>query len=148
MKIIEGYEAVKSALLRRTAEESPDRLERELVVRQIVDDVHARGDAALYEYTQKFDGVKLASLEVDRKQVDGAYRKVDKELISALELAAERITAFHAAQKDILLRESTDGNLGWLLMADMQHHIDACNAAGIPLPEVAVTTRTARSRST
>lgn len=100
---------------RQARQESPDSAERERVVRQIVNDVRERGDAALIEYTQKFDGVKLTSLEIDKKQVDGAYRKMDKELLSALELAAERITAFHAAQKDILLRESTDKNLGWLI---------------------------------
>ena len=115
MKIIEGYKEAKSALSRQARQDSPDSAERERVVRQIVDDVRVRGDAALIEYTQKFDGVKLTSLEVEKKQVDGAYREVDRELITALELAAERITAFHTAQKDILLRESTDGNLGWLI---------------------------------
>ena len=101
--------------MRCTAEESPESAERERVVRQIVDDVRQRGDAALYDYTEKFDGVKLTSLEVDKKQVERAYKEVDKELISALELAAERITAFHTAQKDILVRESADKNLGWLM---------------------------------
>ncbi len=115
MKIIEGYKAAKSALSRQARQEAPDSAERERVVRQIVDDVRVRGDAALYDYTGKFDGVRLTSLEVDKKQVDKAYGKVDKELITALELAAERITAFHAGQKEILLRESTDNNLGWLI---------------------------------
>ena len=115
MRIIEGYTEAKSALSRQTRQESPDSAERERVVRQIVDDVRARGDAALIEYTQKFDGVKLTTLEVDRKQIERAYKEVDTELLSALELAAERITAFHTAQKDTLVRESTGGNLGWLI---------------------------------
>ena len=41
--------------------------------------------------------------------------KIDKELLSALKLAAERITAYHTAQKKTLLRDSKNKNLGWLM---------------------------------
>ncbi|HUT68443.1 MAG TPA: histidinol dehydrogenase, partial [Dehalococcoidales bacterium] len=115
MKIIEGFESAKSILSRQTPKESPGSDDRERVVRQIVNDVRDRGDAALFEYTEKFDGVKLASLEVDKKQIDLAYRELDAGLLSALELAAERITSFHTEQKNSLLRESTGSNLGWLI---------------------------------
>ncbi|MCK4863594.1 MAG: histidinol dehydrogenase, partial [Dehalococcoidales bacterium] len=57
MKIIEGYKSAKSLLSRQTPQESPDGDDRERVVRQIVNDVRDRGDAALFEYTEKFDGV-------------------------------------------------------------------------------------------
>lgn len=115
MKIIEGFESARSILSRQVPKESPGGDDRERVVRQIVSDVRDRGDAALFEYTGKFDGVKLTSLEVDRKQIDRAYREVDAGLISALELAAERITAFHKEQKNMLMQENTGANLGWLV---------------------------------
>jgi len=115
MKIIEGYNSAKSALSRQTFKESPDSDERERVVRQIVNDVRDRGDAALIEYTEKFDGVKLTSLEVDKEQIERAYRELDVELLSALKLAVERIKNFHTEQKNSLLRESAGANLGWLI---------------------------------
>ncbi len=114
MKIIEGYKSAKSILSRRISQK-PGSDERERTVRQIVDDVRDRGDVAVIEYTEKFDGVKLASLEIDKKRIDGACRDVDKELISALELAAERITAYHEEQRSSLLKESTGKKLGWLI---------------------------------
>jgi histidinol dehydrogenase len=114
MKIVEGYKAAKSLLSRAIPKEA-DISERERTVRQIVEDVRERGDAAVIEYTEKFDGVKLESLEIDKKLIDRAYREVDRELISALELAAERIAAYHEEQKSGLLRENTGGNLGWVI---------------------------------
>ena len=67
MKIIEGFDKVKDQYCpgRRRAGITGDD-EREKTVRQIIDDVRDRGDAALFEYTEKFDGVKLTSLEVDQ----------------------------------------------------------------------------------
>ncbi len=72
----------------------------EQAVRQIIDEVRTRKDAALFDYTSKIDGVKLTSLEITKKQVSGAYQEVDTELVSAIKLAAERIRSFHTAQKD------------------------------------------------
>jgi histidinol dehydrogenase len=76
--------------------------EREPAVRQIIEDVRRRGDAALLEYTAKFDRAKLTSLEVSRAQIKKAYREVDARLLSALKLAAERIRAFHTTQKEAI----------------------------------------------
>jgi histidinol dehydrogenase len=115
MKIIEGYNSAKTALSRQTLKDSPDSDEREQTVRQIVNDVRDRGDAALFEYTEKFDGVKLTSLEVDKERIERAYKEADAGLISAMKLAVERITAFHTEQKAGLLRESAWANLGWLI---------------------------------
>jgi histidinol dehydrogenase len=65
------------------------------VVSRIVGDVRGKGDKALLEYTEKLDGVRLDSLEVDEQEVAAAYDITDKELISALEYAAKRIQDFH-----------------------------------------------------
>jgi len=116
LKIIEGFESAKSVLSRRgPAQEALEIDDREQTVRQIIDEVCCRGDAALYEYTAKFDSVELTSLEVSTKQITDAYHKVDSELLSALKLASERIRSFHTVQKDSLLRESASEGLGWLI---------------------------------
>ncbi len=115
MKIVEGFNQAKAALSRQAPRGAPVTDDREQLVRQIVSDVRDRGDAALFEYTQKFDGVKLTSLEVKKEQIDRAYKEIDKELLAALKLAAERITSFHTEQKKMLLHDSKNKKLGWLV---------------------------------
>jgi len=70
-------------------------LSTEDIVRQIIAGVQAKGDKALFDYTRKLDKVKLASLEVTPDEISEAFEKVDKKLISALNLAARRCTRFH-----------------------------------------------------
>jgi histidinol dehydrogenase len=115
MKIIEGSEAAKAALMGQREAAAPGNDEREQAVREIINQVRLRGDAALLDYTEKFDGVRPARLEVDRGQVEKAYRDIDKDLRAALELAAGRIAAFHEKQKQSLLRDSAGESLGWLV---------------------------------
>ena len=93
MKVIEGFEAARLALSRRgMAAETSSIDEREPAIRQNVVDVRRRGDTALFDYTEKFDGVKLASLEVTKQQIADAYHRVDSGLLAALKLAAQRIS--------------------------------------------------------
>jgi histidinol dehydrogenase len=113
MKIIEGFSKAKPLFLRRAGGIGDEALEKS--VRRIVDDVRKRGDAALYDLTQKFDGVKLTSLEVSKAQASRVYREVDKGLIAALDLAAKRITAYHQRQKKKMLKEDAKDKLGWLI---------------------------------
>jgi len=80
-----------------------------------VEDVRARGDAALFEYTRRFDGVRLSRLEVPKREINAAFRKIDAGLLSSLKMAAERIAAFHAKQKKTLVRDSGRSNLGWVM---------------------------------
>ena len=101
MKIIKGIQLAEEVLSRRASTEYYDnRLEPE--VKQIIDEVRSGGDAALFGFTLQFDRVKLSSLEVSKEQIKDAYKKVDKELVSALKLAADRIASFHQRQKDVL----------------------------------------------
>jgi histidinol dehydrogenase len=116
MRIIEDFEKAKSLLSRQTpVQEGTEYNEREQSVREIINDVRRRGDAALFDYVEKFDGVKLTSLETSQQQISDALSKVDSELLSALKLAAERITAFHKKQKEKLLHDDTGESLGWLI---------------------------------
>lgn len=65
----------------------------EEAVRAIVEDVRLRGDAALVEYAERFDGARLSEedLRVDEETIRRAPRLVRPELISALEVMAERL---------------------------------------------------------
>ncbi|MFO7773959.1 MAG: histidinol dehydrogenase [Dehalococcoidia bacterium] len=67
------------------------------VVNRIIGEVRDKGDKALFDYTEKLDGVRLDSLEVYRQEIAAAYDIVDKKVISALEFAARRIRDFHLA---------------------------------------------------
>jgi histidinol dehydrogenase len=113
LKIIEGFDKAKKLLDRR----APKDLEykQEAAVRQIINDVRQHGDKALFELTEKFDGAKLKMLEVKPAQVKAAYKKVDVKLVNALNLAAERIGAFHQAQKERALPTYTHGKTGWIV---------------------------------
>ncbi|MBQ9911288.1 MAG: histidinol dehydrogenase [Lachnospiraceae bacterium] len=67
-------------------------------VSDIISYVRKRGDEALFELTERFDGVKLESLAVTEEEIDEAFRLSDPEFIRVLEKAAENIRAFHEKQ--------------------------------------------------
>src|SRR5210317_1812113 len=71
-------------------------------VQEILNDVRKRGDAALFEYTERFDRLKLdaANLEVSADEIAQALAAVDSKTLATLQLAADRIAAFHAKQKE------------------------------------------------
>lgn len=71
--------------------------ERMTHVRTIIDDVERRGDAAVVEYTQRFDGVTLTPdrLRVDRQEVHRAYDAVDDGLRAALASSIERARRYN-----------------------------------------------------
>jgi len=129
LKIIEGFQSAKSVLTRQATTEfypisAPLKLrlkelfgtdDPEQAVRQIISEVRNRGDAALFDYTLRIDGIKLGSLEVSKEQIASAYQKVDSEFVSALKLAAGRIRSFHTAQKDSIWGGVTRPGSGQLL---------------------------------
>ncbi len=69
------------------------------IVTDIIANVRARGDAALYEYCEKFDGARLTSLRVTKEEIDEALALVDADFIRILERARDNITRFHKMQK-------------------------------------------------
>ncbi|RJS70743.1 histidinol dehydrogenase [Methanophagales archaeon] len=69
------------------------------VVKEIMVEVKNRGDAALREYTEKFDSVRLKEIEVSKKEIDDAKRSVDGNTLKCLEKASVAITNFHYRQK-------------------------------------------------
>jgi len=115
MRIIEGFEKAKPLFSRQGGLGAKVDEEREKLVRQTIEDVRRRGDKALIDYTEKFDGIKLTSLEIDKVTIARAYREIDKELIAALETAAERIAAYHLEQREKIVKDNKNTRLGWMM---------------------------------
>ena len=68
------------------------------VVAEIIANVRANGDKALYEYSKKFDKADLSSLLVSREEIDEAVRLVEPEFLEILKKAAKNIYNFHSKQ--------------------------------------------------
>lgn len=80
-------------------------------VQGVVNDVRARGDEALREYTLKFDGVDIQSFEVTQSDLDRAYSEVSDDIIKAFERAAVNIRDFHERQKQQSWLTTKDGGV-------------------------------------
>jgi histidinol dehydrogenase len=63
----------------------------------IIKDVRERGDEALAEYSEKFDGIKASAFRVSPQLIEQTVRRVPREKIEALQKAADNIAAFHGA---------------------------------------------------
>ena len=89
----------------------------ELATRAIVDDVAARGDAALLEATSKFDRLDLTAeaLRVTPADIDAAVKECDAATVEALKFARDRIEVFHRRQlpKDDRFTDALGVELGW-----------------------------------
>ncbi|MFJ4875838.1 histidinol dehydrogenase [Streptomyces sp. NPDC088745] len=68
-------------------------------VRPICEDVHHRGDAALVEYAQRFDGVTLTEVRVPARAIADALEQLDPEVRAALEESIRRARLVHRAQR-------------------------------------------------
>jgi histidinol dehydrogenase len=77
-------------------------------VREIVDDVRRRGDAALREWTLRIDGVDVAELHASPDSMTAAWEATAPELREALTTAAGRIRDFHALQRDTAVRGTAE----------------------------------------
>lgn len=94
-----GFEAHFGELLNRTQATSEP---VEQTVRAIIDDVRARGDTALIEYTARFDGHSpsvATALEVPRERIERAAESITAGIRGALASAAKRIRAYHERQR-------------------------------------------------
>jgi len=113
MKIVKGFDAAVAAL-ERPPLASAEAAHR-IAVEKIIADVRRRGDTALKELAKKFDGVSLRSLTVTDNEIAAAYRIVNRELIDALNTAAERIRAFHLTQLRHSVREFMEEGVGQIV---------------------------------
>jgi histidinol dehydrogenase len=105
-----GFEAAFVALLEQ-ARETTARVDG--VVAEIIAAVRARGDAALCEYTSRFDRFALTPgrIAVTAAEIDAAVAAVPAALMAALEVAAGRIEAFHKLQMPADIRTTDAAGL-------------------------------------
>jgi histidinol dehydrogenase len=108
------FDARFAALLEMKREDAP---EVDDAVAAIIADVRARGDAAVIELTERFDRLALTpdTLAFSPEEVEAAIATVPGEERAALELAAERIRAYHARQlpEDARWTDPDGATLGW-----------------------------------
>ncbi len=101
-------------LLSMKRESAPD---VDATVRAIIEDVIARGDAALTDYSARFDHIDLTQtgIAVSAKEVAAAENNCSREQLAALDVALERITAFHERQRpqDLRFTDPEGVELGW-----------------------------------
>jgi histidinol dehydrogenase len=92
-----GFEAGFRQLLGAKREAAPD---IDAAVAAIIEDVARRGDAALIDYTQRFDGAGLGvgDLRLTRREIADCAAAAPAETLAALRMAAERIERFHRRQ--------------------------------------------------
>ncbi|UWQ74443.1 histidinol dehydrogenase [Leisingera sp. M658] len=121
------FEQSFAVLLGAKREDSPD---VDAVVARIIADVRDRGDTALVELTAKFDRMELepAQLRIADAEVEAAIATVSAEERQALELAADRIRAYHMRQmpEDAQWTDEAGATLGW--------RWSAVSAAGLYVP--------------
>ena len=108
------FDARFTALLGQKREDSPD---VDDAVAAIITDVRARGDAAVLDLTARFDKLALTpeTMAFTKAEIEAEIAKVAPEDRAALELAADRIRAYHARQlpQDALWQDATGATLGW-----------------------------------
>ena len=87
-----------SDLLKRTTD---DYTEQENVVKEVIKNIHDRGDEALFEYTKKFDkaDINASNIRVTDAEIEEAYGFVDDDLIKVIRKSIENIKSFHELQK-------------------------------------------------
>ncbi len=113
----------------------------EHTVREILSKVRREGDQAILDYTEKFDGVRLESLQITKEQIKAAYDKVDSGVIEDLTFAAKRIRDFAEHQlssfKELRYEISPGVTLGHRLLP-----VESCGcyvpAGRYPLPSSAL----------
>ncbi|MEE4117496.1 MAG: histidinol dehydrogenase [Paracoccaceae bacterium] len=122
-----GFETAFGALLTAKREDAP---EVEGAVDAIIADVRARGDAALVELTERLDRIRLTpeTLAFSEVEIDTLVAEVPAAERSALEIAAERIRAYHERQMpwNESWTDAAGATLGW--------RWSAVGAAGLYVP--------------
>lgn len=94
MKIYESAAAAAEILKRGRFDDE----EKAAAVKEIVNAVRERGDAALFAYCKQFDGADLDknSVAVSRAEIDAAYNALDGALLASMKAAAKNVLAYHS----------------------------------------------------
>lgn len=102
----------------------------EEVVEGILNDVRTRGDEALFEYTEKFDRVKLdaSTIKVSEAEFEEAYKAVDPKLLSVMKHSIENIRSYHEKQKRVSFIDTDERGI------ILGQKITALDTAGVYVP--------------
>lgn len=121
------FDAQFKALLSQKRETEADVVD---TVKAILEDVKARGDQALIEYTAKFDRypLTLETIRVSADEIAACRAQCDPDTLDALQVAYDRIVAFHARQKPEDLDFVDDAGIG------LGYRWTAVGAAGLYVP--------------
>jgi histidinol dehydrogenase len=116
----------RSDVLRRPAQQDTRALHEQ--VREIVRDVRARGDAALREFTRRFDGVALDAIEVSTAEFAAAETALTGEQRQAIDRSIANVRRFHEAQVAPTLRVETSPGVV------CERHFRPIDAVGLYVP--------------
>ena len=98
-------------LLKRSTQSYP---EYEKTVAEIIENIRANGDKALFEYTLKFDKFELTkdNIRVTRDEIDAAYKELDAEYVEVIKKAKENIRDYHEKQvRQTFITTKPDGSI-------------------------------------
>ena len=112
MKIIALTKESKEELLDTLAMRSTNAFsEQQAKVDAIVADVRKNGDAAVFAYTERFDGIKLTAEDVwvTKEEIDAAYAAVDPKLLAVIRESGANIREFHMRQRRNSWFDTKDG---------------------------------------
>jgi histidinol dehydrogenase len=101
MRIVKLTEKEKNNILENMLKRSPNQYDKyQDTVNEILDTVKEKKDAALFEYTQRFDGAEITSqtIKVTEKEIEEAYRQVDSSLVEVIRKALVNIRSYHEKQ--------------------------------------------------
>ena len=124
MRIEKLNENTKKNLLDDLLKRSPNNYGKfEASVQKILNAVKEKGDEAVFEYTEKFDGVRLDAehLLVTEEEIAEAYEQVDDELIAIIRKALVNIRDYHQKQMGkLLFRQEHKHRLSGVLSLSVQ----------------------------
>ena len=101
MKIVQLTDATKKDILTGLLKRSPSSYGTyEATVAEIIENVKAKGDEAVFAYTKQFDRFNLnaENIRVTKEEIEEAYRQIDTDLIEVYKHSAENIRIFHEKQ--------------------------------------------------
>ena len=131
MKILTLNEENKKNILENLLKRSPNQYEAQTaVVAEILDNVKQNKDAALFDYTKRFDKAELSAetIRVTDAEIAEAYEKLPAEVLDVIRKAAENIRVYHEKQKQYSWFDSTPS--GTIL----GQKVSAIGAVGVYVP--------------
>ncbi len=131
MRIVHLDQGSRGELLEQLLKRSPNQYgEYQNAVAEIVERVRMEGDAALLEYTRRFDweGISESNIRVTQEDIQEAYGKIDQRLLETIRKALTNIRSYHEKQKRYSWFDTTaDGTM-------LGQKITPLQSAGVYVP--------------